>query len=305
MKAEILKGIGNAVMKEIGERCEISFSEVTKNNSSVKQAVDIRRAGSMVSTRIYVDGMLSKIESGRMSIHDAAAEIADIYQYAEDGQFSDITERLSREFILKNVVYQIINTERNAERLHTMPHRELLDLSAIYRVIVGSDSEGIASIAVSHEFCSIYGISGEELDISAMQNTREKGFCVMTMAEIIESMIGAPIEGSKNDGFPMFILTNASRDSGAAVMLYEEYFGELAEKLQSSLYVMPSSIHEVIAVPEDGFDPDDLRRMVSCVNAAEVADEEILGYNVYRYDLEAERLEIAKERGEDGVPYRR
>ena len=77
-------------------------------------------------------------------------------------------------------------------------------------------------------------------------------------------------------------------------MLYGEYFEELAGKLKSDLYIIPSSIHEVIAVPATGLSPDGIIKMVSEVNENEVDDEEILGYSIYKYDLEAKKFEIVK-----------
>lgn len=62
--------------------------------------------------------------------------------------------------------------------------------------------------------------------------------------------------------------------------------------MKSDLYVLPASIHEVIAIPANGVGPDVLRKMVAEVNADEVADEEILSGNVYRYRLGTGRLEI-------------
>lgn len=295
MKTEMMKRIGDAVIGEIGEECRISFREVTKNNGSVRQAAVIHRTGYSVSLCIYIDGLLDEIEDGRKSIHDVAVEIVDIYRNADSQRFSGIKRRLDKESILKKVVYQLVNTERNFGRLCNMPHKDLLDLSAIYKVIVNEDRDGIACITMSHEFCSAYNISEGELDIAARKNTKEKGFCVMHVEDILAELTGIPAGVLLNECPPMFVLTSTERNNGAAVMLYREYFEELAGKLKSDLYVMPSSIHEVIAVPTVGFNPDELRKMVAEVNAGEVADEEVLGESVYRYDLRAGKLEIVQE----------
>lgn len=61
---------------------------------------------------------------------ETAKEIADIYWNTDIGQFSDITEKLNKKSILEKVMYQLVNTERNIERLDNMPHKELFDMSA-------------------------------------------------------------------------------------------------------------------------------------------------------------------------------
>lgn len=227
-----------------------------------------------------------------MGIQDAAAAVVDIYRNADTLPFASIIGGLNKEAVLGRVVYQLINTERNLGRLRGMPHREFLDLSAVYRVVVEECGRGTASIAMSHELCRVYGISVDELDRAARENTEGEGFCVMSMAEALAGVAGIPGEGLQHGWPPMYIFSNASKSNGAAVMLYEKYFGELAGKLGSDLYVMPSSIHEVIAVPSAGFDPAALRQMVAEVNGNEVAEEEVLGENVYRYRLETGTLEI-------------
>ncbi len=292
MKAEIMKTIGDAVLQEIGEGYEISFSEVTKNNRSVRQAIVVRKTGDTVCPVIYIDELLNEIEGGRRSIRETAKEIAVIYWNTDIGQFSDITEKLNKKSILEKVVYQLVNTERNIERLDNMPHKELFDMSAIYRVIVRDDRDESASIAMNHELCNVYDISEEELDFAARKNTKEKGFCVMTIAAIMAEITGIPSESFPNECPPMFILTNTSGKNGTVVMLFEEYFEELARKLKSDLYVMPSSIHEVIATPTEGLNPDILRDMVEKVNAEEVPDEEILGESIYKYDVKTGKLEL-------------
>ena len=88
------------------------------------------------------------------------------------------------------------------------------------------------------------------------------------------------------------INTNSRRLYGAAVMDYPEYFESLSEKTGGDLYILPSSIHEVIAVPEKFMEPDALREMVMEVNASELDREEFLSDNVYRYSRKTGEIMI-------------
>lgn len=58
-------------------------------------------------------------------------------------------------------------------------------------------------------------------------------------------------------------------------------------------YILPSSIHELLAVPVSTAEIEELRQMVKEVNDNEVAPEEILGYEVYRYNRETGEVEVA------------
>ena len=75
------------------------------------------------------------------------------------------------QFVLSNVVYQLINEQKNANFLDSVPHKEILDLALIYRVVLSAGDEGISSYVVSNDFLSKIEISIEELDKAAKENT--------------------------------------------------------------------------------------------------------------------------------------
>ena len=112
------------------------------------------------------------------------------------------------------------------------------------------------------------------------------------LASVIAEKIGIP-EESLGERSPMYVFSNHTGVNGAAVMLYGSYFDELAERLDSDLYVLPSSIHEVIAVPADCDEAELLKNAVVEVNATAVSAEEVLSESVYRYNRESGVLEIA------------
>ena len=67
-------------------------------------------------------------------------------------------------------------------------------------------------------------------------------------------------------------------------MLYTDSIQELAEKMGSDLYILPSSINEVLAVSADSYDPYELADMVVEVNMNQVELAERLSNQVYHYD---------------------
>lgn len=62
-----------------------------------------------------------------------------------------------------------------------------------------------------------------------------------------------------------------------------ETFQGLAEKYGTDLYILPSSIHELIAVPAYGEESDNLAGIVKEVNRSAVLPEDKLSDTVYRY----------------------
>ena len=78
-------------------------------------------------------------------------------------------------------------------------------------------------------------------------------------------------------------------------MLYEENLHKLAEKVGGDLYIMPSSVHEVIAVPADVDDPALLAEMVAEINMAQLELGERLSNQVYRYDKDLRKITLATD----------
>ena len=81
----------------------------------------------------------------------------------------------------------------------------------------------------------------------------------------------------------MYVLTSRYGYLGAAAMLYENVLKRFAESLDSDLYILPSSVHEVILLPIWGQEKEILQNMVGEINEKEVQKKDILSNTVYRY----------------------
>lgn len=287
-----MKMIEIAVKAELGTECEVFFQKVRKNNGVEDQAIVIREPGTNISPMIYIDSFLERIAACEIGIGEAALAIVQIYrQSCGNESVLGIVKNLSRKDILENVVYQVIGKESNSELLLRLPYKEFLDLAAVYRVIINMDDSWVSSFEVSLRLCDRYEISLEELDAAAMANTREK-IIVQTMDSLLEEICGG-MEDEKL-GFPlMLVVTNMNKRYGAAALLCADVFEKLSNELGCDLYVLPSSIHEVIAVPTYGAEAGCLRDMVTDINASYVDTHEVLSNSVYRYSRITGRFDIA------------
>ena len=61
------------------------------------------------------------------------------------------------------------------------------------------------------------------------------------------------------------------------------------------MYLLPSSIHEWIAISTEMMDPKELAEMVQSVNAEQVELSERLSNNVYHYDKEQRKVTMATD----------
>lgn len=293
MNEKMIKVLEEEVEKKLGNGCAVQFQKIKKNNGVELPAIIITELGMNVSPVIYIDGMMRRFEQMEMDIHEMAYEIVGIYKSQCDiNYFQGIIAGMSKENILDKVIYKVVNREKNRSFLADKPYKAILDLAAVYIIAGNIHNDGTFSIVITHELCGKYGINEGELDAAARQNTELQGFTIQSMASILAEMMGIP-ECEMKYETPMVVFTNHVKMYGAAVMLYNSYFKKLSDRLDSDLYILPSSIHEVIAVPTDKMDQGDLRDMVREININEVEESEVLGENVYIYSREKGTLEIA------------
>ena len=89
----------------------------------------------------------------------------------------------------------------------------------------------------------------------------------------------------------MYVMTNEQQINGATVLIYDNVIQEFACQKNTSLYILPSSIHEMILIPAEEFgDPSGLRALVREANHSIVSLGDILSDSVYFYDLERKKI---------------
>ena len=76
-------------------------------------------------------------------------------------------------------------------------------------------------------------------------------------------------------------------------MLFAGEFSGLAQELGSDLYILPSSIHEILLLPVSAGKPEELAEIVKEVNRTQVQPEERLSDSVYLYDRKSGEIRIA------------
>ena len=91
------------------------------------------------------------------------------------------------------------------------------------------------------------------------------------------------------------VLTNTQGMHGAGALFYPDQLETIAQQMGTDFFVLPSSVHEVLILPDDGSqDLDSLQFMVREINRTEVAPEDRLSDFVYHYDAQDHVLERAE-----------
>jgi len=256
---------------------------------------------SNLSPTIYVEDMYKsyqETEDYRKVFEDVAAVVGKVLK---DPIVTE--EKLDFHNVKDNIVFQLINTEQNKGLLNSLPHREFHDLSIIYRWLVGHDESGLQSIVIKNDLMEKMGLNEEQMFKLAVVNYKR------LLTPTICSMDDLVREAYKEEDMPeelaeimlpkrtademMWLISNNIRINGACSMLYDDVLQEIAEKVDSDLYVLPSSVHETIAVSVNLGDPYELAQMLNEINMGYVSLDERLSNQVYHYDKELHKLTMA------------
>lgn len=166
-------------------------------------------------------------------------------------------EKLSKE--TAKVFIQLVNMEESKEMLQHVPHRQFLDLAIIYRIVCEETDQGFETGIVNNELMEALDWSEKDLYLKAMSQHIMKTKITLLDDVTCELLLkaGAPREfvdimyPPEAESCPVYMLTNENMLFGANEILYRENLWKLSNKLHSDLYIIPSSIHECIVLPDD------------------------------------------------------
>lgn len=276
------------------KNAEVSPTEVNKLQGQSYSGITIRPETSEVGITVGLESYYQNFAEGRSmdSIVSLIAENAE-YHLADVPQF-DKRELMDYEAMKQHLTVQLVGKDSNAEMLKTVPHQDMEDMAVVYRFALQQTEDGTASILVNNRMMESYGITQEQLHTDAVENAAMNyPATIRNMNEVIAEMMGGMFP-MPDDPAPMYVATNDNAFHGAGVMTYPDFMEQATEKLGGSFYILPSSIHEVIMVPDDfQMKAQELKAMVTEVNGSEVTPAERLTDNVYHYDAVAKVLEQA------------
>ena len=214
---------------------------------------------------------------------------------------TDIDNLLNYEEMKNKLSIEVISAEANKELLLNIPHDRIEDLAAVYRFVLKSESTGKASILVSNEMMQKMGITHEQLKNDALYNAPIiRPAVIKGMNEVIKELMGKEAyelaNGTGNVEESVYVATVPDKDSGAGVLSYQNFMDQAAERVGGDFFILPSSIHEILIVKDDGeMKAELLRNMVQQINRTELMPEDKLSDNVYHYDSKEHVFELAEK----------
>ncbi|WP_455715127.1 DUF5688 family protein [Anaerosporobacter sp.] len=293
---------------------QVQFLSVMKNNDVEQNGVVLMKEGERVSPNIYLNSYYERYLQGE-SISDLCREIMELrITTMKENVLDEVTEDMSFDRWKDKIIYRLVNRKSNKKRLQEVPFMQLVDLAITFHCLVRNNDDGIGSFLITRELMERWNLTVKELyQLAAVNTPKLFPSSIRTMEEVLQEMLEPMKEPSPlvfsdenevedyNQEIPvqlelsqtMYILSNSNGINGASALLYPGVIENFSNRVKSSVYILPSSIHEVILVPfQEDIDKSQLIQMVNEVNQTQVAKEEVLSSSVYYYDRLLKELTV-------------
>ena len=311
-----IKEFQKKLIETINEKTEnavIEAKEVIGNNGVKRHGLVMKGTTQYTNPVIYIDKEYERYsdEEEIDDIYDISQRIIQIYELSKN-------EDIGQEEMVKNindwnwaknkVMFTIVNTDKNKEVLKAVPSTPFLDLRYTYYIQLQNCNFENGNVRIKNEYLDRWDITLEELHKQAVKNLMK--FTEEEMEPMVDVVLKILFEGnnefkeegtkfirevnSESEYSEMHVLSTTSHIYGAVYMFYSSKIKALADKLDSDLYILPSSIHELILIPVlENEEVETLREMVNQVNEESVENIDYLSDNVYRFNRNTEEICIA------------
>ena len=166
------------------------------------------------------------------------------------------------------------------------------DMVAVCGIEIERNGDEVRSVTVTESMLKALGVSRKQLFRDAEQNAPKNRPAVLrNMASVMQELAGD--DELFTEDSPLMVAGVRGNIFGAAVIAYPGFLEETAKRM-GSFYILPSSVHEVLLVADDG-EPKatELNAMIRTINRAEVLPQDRLSDIAYHFD--GKHLETAQD----------
>ena len=188
---------------------------------------------------------------------------------------------------IKRFLYPILLPAESVVREKDIS-KSFLDLEVCIAIRFTETSE---PVRVTKETLVKWNTSEWQLYEQAMKNMLGKKPVFCSVEELVERMVGIKMERKERQ---IMILTNDASRYGAVEMLNLSLLAEYAKERDRDLYILPTSIHEVMVIEAmQEVAGRELKSIVMSMNREEVSAEERLSDHVYYFSRKDGKISIA------------
>lgn len=288
-------------VKEVVRAEAVEIYSLTKNNNVEVDGLVIREKEINITPTIYLNSYYESFKNGT-EFEEIVESIISCYEAGKLNENFDLSFIGDFSQARDNIIFRLVNKKMNEDLLGDVPHIEYMDLAIVFYYYIESMSglNGQASIMIHTRQLNCWGVSIDELMEAAVLNTpRILKISIDSILNELAHMNNMEVSQEDLEGFDMgqymYIVSNEKKLNGASAILYKDSLQSIARRLNSDFYIIPSSVHEVIAIPYNDFTKKQesfLKETIAFVNNTEVSTQDVLSNNLYFFSREDNELKI-------------
>lgn len=262
-------------------------NKVFKANRELN-AISIKFSDSNIAPNIYPEELCQNFLESFDGIKEYVEKQMDLVMKNQQNLGFEV-EDINLDFVKNNIFYKILNRDLNKALEQSGPCKVVADdeLLLVPYVKVFSNSDEMGSFRFTDELKNRFKLTSDEVHQFAMDNLLKEQFKIMNMKEIFKEMIDVEIfpdeinDEAVNVDNSMLVVSNQNKINGAVAIANPMVLEQINQKIGEDFFIIPSSVHEIIAVPESVVsDPADLKKMCMDVNRDVLAKEDFLSDNI-------------------------
>lgn len=167
------------------------------------------------------------------------------------------------------------------------------DIELYFRIYLEECENGSMSVIVRNEQLECWNVSVDTVKECAFANIDTKSFTFSDMLSVMLGIVADLDNAEEMEEYlretpnSMYVLSNKAKLNGASAILSNATLNKVKESIGEDFFIIPSSVHELIIVPQSTFaEPNDLRQMVKEVNDTQLEPNDKLSYDVFFYNGE-------------------
>lgn len=272
----------------------IQIAPSLKDNDIVLCGLQIRQGIQEMCPLFYLDGFYEEYRKGK-DLKSIADDI--VSQYHEGKAFDINLPSFQYEDIKDKIYFKVVGTKENRKNLKKQLHTDMKNgLSLLYFIYSPTKMKNkIGSIRITHELINHCGYDVNQVKEAAKANTPKLFPMVLAvMPGVLCGELPIELKGQCTDLKDMYILSNTINKYGAGALFYPDMQRKLAEYFGKNYYVLPSSLHELILLPDKpSWDAQKIEKNVQDINECIVDKSDFLSDKIYYYDKEKDQLRQA------------
>lgn len=257
---------------------------ILKNNGVRLDAIILASARKSFGPVIYLEPLYENYKTGA-SVEAICRAVLSSLDHCPPFSPDACFQMQELESMKERIAFRIISRKNNEELLKDVPWIPFLDLAVVFFLHLASTDDGRITALIHNRLSRLWGVSADRLFSYARLNTPSLNPAAITR---IEELLSAPASVLPPKDLPslpsFYVLSGRNCLYGASCMLYDGVLKNFAERMAADLIILPSSIHEVLLIPDRHLlDYDSLCSMVRDINAGEVPREDVLSDHIYLY----------------------